>query len=58
MRMTEQPRTSEPAIAAEAPVVSAHEIVIDAPTERVWDVPIAIDRWPAWNTDVRSMKGA
>jgi uncharacterized protein YndB with AHSA1/START domain len=45
----------EPAIDPEAPVVSAHEIVIDAPIERVWDVLTAIDAWPAWNPDVKSV---
>jgi uncharacterized protein YndB with AHSA1/START domain len=50
-----QTHPSEPAIAAEAPVVSAHEVVIDAPIDRVWEVLIAIDRWPEWNPDVKSV---
>jgi hypothetical protein len=52
--MTEHPRAGEPAIASDAPVVSAHEILIDAPIDVVWDVLTAIDRWPAWNPDVKS----
>jgi uncharacterized protein YndB with AHSA1/START domain len=54
--MTAQhPQPSEPAIAAEAPVVSAHEVVIDAPIERVWELLTAVDRWPEWNPDVKSV---
>ena len=53
--MTEHPHASEPAIAPDSPVVSAHEVVIDAPINRVWDVLTAIDRWPAWNPDVKSV---
>ncbi len=36
--MTEQPHPNEPTIAPNAPVVSAHEIEIDAPIDRVWGV--------------------
>jgi Polyketide cyclase / dehydrase and lipid transport len=53
--MTEQPHVNEPTIASTAPVVSAHEIEIDAPIDRVWGVLTAIDRWPAWNPDVKSV---
>jgi uncharacterized protein YndB with AHSA1/START domain len=58
-RLTEQPQASEPLIISDSPVVSAHEIVIDAPIDRVWEVLTAIDRWPAWNPDVKwvSMDG-
>jgi uncharacterized protein YndB with AHSA1/START domain len=51
----ERPHASEPAISSEAPVVSAHEVVIDAPIDRVWDVLTAIERWPEWNPDVKSV---
>ncbi len=53
--MTEQPHPNEPTIASTAPVVSAHEIEIDAPIDRVWGVLTAIERWPAWNPDVKSV---
>jgi uncharacterized protein YndB with AHSA1/START domain len=38
-----------------APVVGASEIVIAAPPEAVWDVLAALDRWPSWNPDVKSV---
>jgi uncharacterized protein YndB with AHSA1/START domain len=38
-----------------APVVGASEIVIAAPPETVWDVLAALDRWPSWNPDVKSV---
>jgi uncharacterized protein YndB with AHSA1/START domain len=53
--MTEQPQTREPAISSDSPVASTHEIAIDAPVDRVWEVLTAIDRWPAWNPDVKSV---
>jgi uncharacterized protein YndB with AHSA1/START domain len=52
--MAEQPHASEPTIASDAPVVSAYEIGIDAPIDRVWEALTAIDRWPEWNPDVKS----
>jgi hypothetical protein len=39
----------------DAPVVGTGEIEIDAPAQTVWDVLTAIDRWPAWNPDVKSV---
>jgi hypothetical protein len=44
----------------EAPVVGTSELEIGAPAELVWDVLTAVDRWPAWNPDVKSasMEGA
>jgi uncharacterized membrane protein len=53
--MTEHQETSAPAINSDSPVVSAHEIAIDAPIDRVWEVLAAIDRWPTWNPDVKSV---
>jgi uncharacterized membrane protein len=38
-----------------APVVGTSEIEIAAPAEAVWDVLTAIDRWPTWNPDVKSV---
>jgi uncharacterized protein YndB with AHSA1/START domain len=39
----------------EAPVVGRSEIEIAAPPETVWDVLTAIERWPSWNPEVKSM---
>jgi hypothetical protein len=38
-----------------APVVGASEIEIAAAPEVVWDVLTAIDGWPSWNPDVKSV---
>ena len=42
-------------INGQAPVVGASELEIAAAPETVWDVLTAIDRWPSWNPDVKSM---
>jgi hypothetical protein len=47
--------TSLLAINQEAPVVGASEIEIAAAPEKVWEVLAAIDRWPSWNPDIKSM---
>jgi hypothetical protein len=39
----------------QAPVVGRSELEIAAPPETVWDVLTAIERWPSWNPDVKSM---
>jgi uncharacterized protein YndB with AHSA1/START domain len=52
---TTQARSGGPAIKEDAPVVSAAEAEIDAPIERVWEVLTALERWPAWNPDVKSV---
>ena len=36
-------------------MVGTSEIEIAAPPELVWDVLTAIDRWPSWNPQVKSM---
>jgi hypothetical protein len=38
-----------------APVVGASEIEIAASPEAVWDVLTALEDWPSWNRDVKSM---
>jgi uncharacterized protein YndB with AHSA1/START domain len=38
-----------------APVTAAGETVIDAPPEAVWDVLTAVERWPQWNPEVKSV---
>jgi hypothetical protein len=49
-------RADGPAIDEEAaPVASSAEGEIDAPIERVWAVLTAIEQWPSWNPDVRSV---
>jgi uncharacterized protein YndB with AHSA1/START domain len=53
--MTQHQQTSAPAVNSDSPVVSTHEIAIDAPIDRVWEVLTAIDRWPTWNPDVKSV---
>ena len=43
-----------------APAVAASEIEVDADPEAVWAVLTAVDRWPAWNPEVKaaSLDGA
>lgn len=41
-----------------APVVAMSEIEIEADPEVVWEVLTAIDRWPSWNPDVKSVSVA
>jgi uncharacterized protein YndB with AHSA1/START domain len=50
-----QARTEDPAITDDAPVVSSAEAEIDATIERVWAVLTAVEQWPAWNPDVKSV---
>jgi hypothetical protein len=39
----------------DAPVVGSADIEIDAAPEVVWDVLAAVERWPTWNPDVKSV---
>ena len=48
-------RSGDHAVAADAPVFSFAEVEIDASIEIVWNVLTAIDRWPTWNPDVKSV---
>lgn len=48
-------RPSDPAIEEDAAVVSSAEIEIDASIEAVWSILTAIERWPTWNPDVKSV---
>jgi hypothetical protein len=41
-------------VARDAPVLSSADLEIDAPIQVVWEVLTAIDRWPAWNPDVKA----
>ncbi len=36
-----------------APVVADGELTIAAAPELVWDVMVAIERWPEWNPDIK-----
>jgi uncharacterized protein YndB with AHSA1/START domain len=50
-----QTEPDDPTIGRDAPVISSAEVEIDAPIERVWAVLTAIEQWPAWNPDVKSV---
>lgn len=39
-----------------AAVVAHHEIDIEAPLERVWDVHTNVDQWPTWNAEVTAAR--
>lgn len=45
----------DPTISEDAPAAAAAELEIAAPVETVWKVLTAIEDWPAWNPDVKSM---
>jgi len=53
--MAQKTHPNGPTIAWDSPVVSQAEIEIDAPVDRVWEILTAIERWPAWNPDVKSV---
>lgn len=38
-----------------APVIGRRQTEIDAPAEHVWDVLTAVESWPTWNPDVKSV---
>lgn len=50
---TYKPSTS---IHTEAPVITHRTILINAPVEKVWSVFGDIDRWPAWQKEIPSIK--
>jgi uncharacterized protein YndB with AHSA1/START domain len=52
---TADARAGEPVVAEDAPVFSFAQVEIGAPIEVVWNVLTAIDRWPTWNPDVKSV---
>jgi uncharacterized protein YndB with AHSA1/START domain len=39
-------------INSNAPIVSRHEVAINAPLESVWRLFTKIDGWPEWNPDI------
>ena len=38
-----------------APVIGRSQTEIDAAPETVWEVLTAVESWPAWNPDVKSV---
>ncbi len=50
-----EPATRQLETDRNAPVVGSSEIEIAAAPETAWDVLTAIDRWPDWNPDVKSV---
>ena len=43
------------AIDQRAPVIAVSELEVAAEPETVWDLLVAIERWPIWNPDVTSV---
>jgi uncharacterized protein YndB with AHSA1/START domain len=50
-----QAKPGGPAVNENAPVVSSAEGEIDAPIDDVWRILTAVERWPTWNPDVKSV---
>jgi uncharacterized protein YndB with AHSA1/START domain len=48
-------RRADPAVNEEAPVVSRADDEIAAPIEEVWRILTAVEEWPTWNPDVKSV---
>lgn len=40
----------------DAPVITHHEIDINAPLDTVWNLHTDVDAWPAWNLEVTAAK--
>lgn len=39
-------------IDTDAPVVSRHEVLIDAPLQAIWDLHVDVAGWPSWHGDI------
>lgn len=39
-------------IDSDAPVISRHEIRIDAPLQVIWDLHVNVAGWPSWHPDI------
>ena len=52
------PREEFMEINSNAPIVSRHEVAINAPLESVWCVFTGIDSWPEWNPDITKATAA
>jgi hypothetical protein len=39
-------------IDGDAPVLARHEIAIEAPLETIWQLHVAVNEWPRWQTDI------
>ena len=35
-----------------APVIASREVEVEASPETIWDIIVAVDSWPDWNSDV------
>ena len=35
-----------------APVIARHEIDIEAPLEKVWQLHVDVNSWPSWHSDI------
>lgn len=50
------PRARTPApdvqIDSDAPVVSRHEVLIDAPLQVIWELHVDVAGWPSWHPDI------
>jgi uncharacterized membrane protein len=50
-----QAKPGDPAVKENAPVVSSAQGEVDAPIDDVWRILTAIEGWPTWNRDVKSV---
>jgi hypothetical protein len=49
------PEGSTPAgIDGDAPVLARHEILMQAPIDAIWQLHIAVNEWPTWQTDINA----
>ena len=39
-----------------APAIATHEVIIQAPLDRIWNLLKNVDRWPDWNLAVKKAK--
>ena len=37
-----------------APVIASREVEVEASPETIWDIIVAVDSWPDWNSDVKA----
>ena len=48
----ESSTTTDVDVDRRAPVISHHELVIEAPLETLWDLHTDVNAWPRWRADV------
>jgi uncharacterized protein YndB with AHSA1/START domain len=39
-----------------APAVSTHELLVEAPAQKIWDLLADVDQWSTWNPTAKSAK--